>query len=58
LAGSPICHRLREWYGVQAEALMDQEIHMSDTVRNWALEVASRQVEIYHDIIGGRPGCS
>jgi len=43
---------------LQAEALMDQEIHMSDTVRNWALEVASRQVEIYHDIIGGRPGCS
>ena len=43
---------------LQAEALMDQEIHMSDMVRNLALEVASRQVEIYQEIIGGRPGCS
>jgi transposase len=42
---------------LQAGVLMDQEIHMSDTVRNWALEVASRQVEIYHEIIEGRPAC-
>jgi hypothetical protein len=40
------------------EVLRDPDIHMSDTVRGWALEVASRQVEIYHEIVSRRPGCN
>jgi len=35
------------------EALQDEEVHISDTVRAWSLEVARRQVAIYQDIIGG-----
>jgi len=35
------------------EALRDEEVHISDTVRAWSLEVARRQVAIYQDIIGG-----
>lgn len=38
--------------------LLDREIHMNETVRSWGLEVARRQVEIYDDVIRGRPGCS
>jgi transposase len=40
------------------EVLRDPEIYLSDTVRGWALEVARRQVEIYHEIITGRNGCN
>jgi len=40
------------------EVLRDPEIYLSDTVRGWALEVAGRQVEIYHEIITGRHGCN
>lgn len=40
------------------DVLRDPEIYMSLAVRNWALEVARRQVEIYHEIITGRHGCN
>lgn len=36
--------------------LEDPELHLSETVRRWGLEVAGRQVAIYQEIIGGRPG--
>jgi hypothetical protein len=35
------------------KALSDPSIHVSERVRHWALEVARRQVEIYHEITGG-----
>lgn len=40
------------------KVLLDREIHMSETVRSWGLEVARRQVEIYQEIIKGRAGCN
>ena len=33
--------------------LADESLKISDTVRQWALEVARRQVSIYHEIIQG-----
>jgi len=36
--------------------LEDPELCLSETVRRWGLEVAGRQVAIYQEIIGGRPG--
>jgi transposase len=35
------------------QALIDPELHISPTVREWALDVARRQVSIYHEIIQG-----
>jgi len=35
------------------EAIYDSEVHLSDIVRGWAVEVARRQVAIYHEIVGG-----
>jgi hypothetical protein len=40
------------------EVLTDPEIYLSETVRSWALEVARRQVEIYHEIIQGKHICN
>jgi transposase len=34
--------------------LEDPELHLSETVRRWGLEVADRQVAIYQEIIKGR----
>lgn len=43
---------------LQAEVFLDEEIHMSETTRSWALEVARRQVDIYEEIVQGRrAGC-
>jgi len=36
------------------KALSDPGICLSDTVRNWGLQVARRQVEIYHELIDRR----
>jgi len=36
------------------KALKDQTLYLSETVRQWALEVARRQVEIYQEIIQRR----
>lgn len=36
------------------QAIVDKDVYLSDTVRQWALEVAQRQVEIYQEIIQGR----
>jgi len=36
------------------DVIADPELHLSDTVRNWGLEVARRQVMIYQEIIRGR----
>ena len=33
------------------EAIRQTRVPLSDTVRGWALEVAKRQVEIYHELI-------
>lgn len=41
---------------VSAEAIHKADVHLSDIVRRWALEVASRQVDIYHEIIGRQAG--
>ena len=38
---------------LSGNALRDDRVFMSDRVRNWALEVASRQVNIYHEISRG-----
>jgi len=35
------------------QALIDPELHISPTVREWALDVARRQVSIYHEITQG-----
>ena len=35
-------------------AIEAEDVYLSDTVRRWALEVASRQVGIYQEIIHGR----
>lgn len=35
------------------EALRDEKLYLSETVRGWALEVAQRQVSIYHEIAEG-----
>ena len=39
------------------KVLEDPDLHISDTVRAWGLEVARRQVEIYHEITGGVNHC-
>jgi hypothetical protein len=36
------------------QAIADKDVYLSDTVRQWALEVAQRQVGIYQEIIQGR----
>ena len=33
------------------DAIRQTMVPLSDTVRNWALEVAQRQVEIYHELL-------
>lgn len=38
---------------LSANALADQDIKISSTVRQWGLEVARRQVDIYDEIRGG-----
>jgi len=37
------------------QVLEDPSLCLSETVRRWGLEVAGRQVAIYHEIIRGRP---
>ena len=34
------------------EAINDSGVHLSGIVRDWAVEVARRQVAIYHEIVG------
>ena len=36
------------------EAIDDSGVHLSAIVRQWALQVAARQVEMYQDIVGSR----
>lgn len=36
------------------QAIADKDVYLSDTVRQWALEVAQRQVQIYQEIIQRR----
>jgi len=36
------------------KAIADKDVYLSDTVRQWALEVACRQIQIYQEIIQGR----
>lgn len=36
---------------VSAEEINDTEVHISDMVRRWALDVAARQVDMYQEII-------
>jgi hypothetical protein len=38
------------------KALTDDALQLSPRVRGWALEVARRQVDIYHELLGGIPG--
>ena len=35
-------------------AIEAKDVYLSDTVRQWALEVAQRQVQIYQEIIQRR----
>jgi transposase len=37
------------------DALHSENIYLSDTVRTWALEVARRQVDIYHELVSEGP---
>jgi len=45
LGGLPEMVRLSE------EAICDTGVYLSDRVRGWAVEVARRQVALYHDIV-------
>jgi hypothetical protein len=36
------------------EAIAAEDVYLSETVRQWALEVAQRQVQIYQEIVQRR----
>jgi hypothetical protein len=38
------------------EAIAAKDVYLSETVRQWALEVAHRQVQIYQEIVQRRDG--
>lgn len=50
----PYLPQARGMVMLSEQVVSDKDVYLSDTVRQWALEVAQRQVEIYQEIIQRR----